>query len=152
MSEDEGTTARTVRSWMDSLEAAWHHRDSAAIAALFTPNAWYRQGPFGRPLLGRSAILEHWAGTLERQCDQRIWLAEPIVTGDRAAFEWWCIVRDPATGAERTAAGCVILWFAGSGLCRGLHEYWHSQPSSARPPHDSWQPGRRGVTKPSLPR
>jgi ketosteroid isomerase-like protein len=144
MSARDGTTAVAVRAWMDKLATAWSDRDPAAVAALFTPDAWYRQGPFGRPHLGRDAILQHWTGTLERQRDAEIWFTEPIVADGRAAFEWWCIVRVPATGAARSAAGCVTLWFADGGLCRGLHEYWHSEPHAARPPYDSW-PGRRAA-------
>jgi uncharacterized protein (TIGR02246 family) len=130
--------AADVRAWMARLEAAWRAHDPAAVAALFTADAWYRQGPFGEPKLGRDAIRAHWAGTLDRQRDQEIWLAEPIVAGDRAAFEWWCVVRDPGTGEPRSAAGCVTLWFAAGGLCRGLHEYWHSAAAVARPPGDAW--------------
>jgi uncharacterized protein (TIGR02246 family) len=142
MSAGTGTTLAGVRAWMDKLEVAWRAGDPAAIARLFTPDAWYRQGPLNPPRLGRDAIREHWTATLKRQCDQDIWLAEPVVAGDRAAFEWWCVLHDPATGAARTAAGCVTLWFAADGLCRGLHEYWHSEPQGARSPHWSW-PHRR---------
>jgi hypothetical protein len=141
MTRPDGMTAVTAGAWMDKLATAWRDHDPAAIAALFTLDAWYRQGPFGRPHLGRNAIFQHWAGTLERQRDAEIWFTEPIVAGGRAAFEWWCVVRSPATGAARSAAGCVTLWFADDGLCRGLHEYWHSEPRAARP-HGSW-PGRR---------
>jgi nuclear transport factor 2 (NTF2) superfamily protein len=133
-----------AHEWVASLESAWRGRDPASIAGLFSEDAWYRQGPFGAPHVGRPAIEAHWTATLGRQRDPRIWIGAPVVADDRAALEWWCILHDPETGAARTAAGSAMLWFARDGLCRGLQEYWHGTPGAALEPHEHWPHRRSG--------
>ncbi|MFI5783088.1 nuclear transport factor 2 family protein [Nocardia sp. NPDC051570] len=139
-------TTGDLDAWGAKFEIGWRSRDPEAIAALFTEDAWYRQGPFAAPIIGREAILAQWTTTLNRQGDPQVWVSEPILAGDRAAAEWWCVAHDPVTGVPRTAAGCVTVWFAPDGRCRGLHEYWHGQPDTALPPHGTW-PHRRAETE-----
>jgi ketosteroid isomerase-like protein len=49
-----------VRSWMERYLAAWRSNDAADIAALFTPDAVYRTGPFDEPRTDRDAIVSGW--------------------------------------------------------------------------------------------
>lgn len=128
----------TAREWLTKLELAWRKRDQEAIAALFAPAAAYHRGPFGAPQHGRRAISSHWQEVLSRQADPRIWFGEPIQAGERVSVEWWCILHDPATGAPRTAAGCLVLRFAPDGRCATFHEYWHAEPDAGREPPAGW--------------
>jgi nuclear transport factor 2 (NTF2) superfamily protein len=127
-----------VQTWINVLEAGWRARDPDAIAALFTEDAVYRQGPFGTAHQGRAAIRTHWTTTLSNQRDPQIWFAPPIVHGHDAALEWWCILHDPTDATPRTAAGCVTLRFDDQGLCTRFHEYWHTAPGTAAKPHATW--------------
>ncbi|MFE9451336.1 nuclear transport factor 2 family protein [Streptomyces sp. NPDC006739] len=128
----------TVARWIAALEAGWRARDPEAIAALFTADATYHQGPYGAPHTGRAAVAAHWRHTLSRQKDARMWFGDPIVSGDRAAVEWWCVLYDPATGAPRNAAGCLTLRFAPDGRCASFHEYWHGAPGQELEPAEGW--------------
>nr|BFE70768.1 hypothetical protein GCM10020092_040690 [Actinoplanes digitatis] len=127
-----------VQRWIGDLESGWRDRDPAAIAALFTEDAAYHQGPFGSPHVGTEAIAAHWTATLSRQKDPVIWFGAPAVCADRATVEWWCVLHDPATGAPRTAAGCLVLRFADDGRCAEFREYWQSAPESALEPTAGW--------------
>ncbi|GAA1948390.1 hypothetical protein GCM10009837_87480 [Streptomyces durmitorensis] len=147
MSAPNTVSAVDVEAWVAALESGWRGRDVERIVALFTEDAWYRQGPFGEAHLGQEAIRKHWTGTLSRQRDPEIWFAEPVVAGDRTALEWWCVLHDPDTGAPRTAAGCLFLSFAPDGRCRGLHEYWHARTDAGCEPHATWP--RRSTRKES---
>ncbi|MCU7729919.1 nuclear transport factor 2 family protein [Actinoplanes sp. KI2] len=127
-----------VSRWIDDLEAGWRDRDPAAIAALFTEQASYHQGPFGPPHVGQEAIAAHWAATLSRQKDPVVWFGAPVGGADRACVEWWCILHDPATGTPRTAAGCLVLRFADDGRCAEFREYWHGAQEIASTPAAGW--------------
>ncbi|MFF8476668.1 nuclear transport factor 2 family protein [Streptomyces sp. NPDC015414] len=130
------TTA--VDRWIDALKDGWRARDADAVAALFTDDAVYHQGPYGAPHTGREAVAAHWRTTLSRQKDARMWFGEPVVSGGRAAVEWWCVLYDPETGAPRNAAGCLVLRFAADGRCASFHEYWHGAPDQELEPAEGW--------------
>jgi hypothetical protein len=127
-----------VQEWIGRLEERWRDRDPEAIAALFSEEAAYHQGPFGAVAIGREAIAEHWGKTLSRQKDPVIWFGTPIVSGGRASVEWWCILHDPVTGVPRNSAGSLALRFAADGLCTHFHEYWHAAQDSALEPYEGW--------------
>ncbi|WNI16361.1 nuclear transport factor 2 family protein [Actinacidiphila sp. ITFR-21] len=127
-----------VQRWTAALEARWRDRDPERIAALFTEQAVYHQGPFGASVVGREAIAEHWRKTLSRQRDPLIWFGAPIVSGRRASVEWWCVLHDPVTGTPRNAAGALALRFTDDGLCTHFHEYFHAAQDSALTPAEGW--------------
>ncbi|MBO3749903.1 nuclear transport factor 2 family protein [Streptosporangiaceae bacterium NEAU-GS5] len=129
-----------IQGWLEKLRAAYHNGDPAEIAALFTEDARYRQGPFGTRHVGRDAIRAHWTEVLSTQSEQRLWFREPVIAGERAAVEWWCAVYHPETGEPRSAAGMVQLWFDPSGLCAELHEYFHREPGFYLT--ETWEGGR----------
>ncbi len=51
-----------------------------------------------------------------------VWFGEPVVTGDRAAVEYWAILR--YEGAEHTLAGTTMLRFDEHGLVLEHRDYW----------------------------
>lgn len=122
-----------IGHWLESFRAAWLDGDPEAVSRLFAEDAVYHQGPFGQPRHGRAEIAAHWAETLSHQEKQSVWLAPPLVTGDRAAVEWWCVVADPHSGESRSAGGSVFLTFDAAGLCAEFHEYWHGAAGAVQP-------------------
>ncbi|MEA2482700.1 MAG: hypothetical protein QOC55_647, partial [Thermoleophilaceae bacterium] len=56
-----------LSEWLDAYGRAWQERDPVAAAELFTDDAVYHWGPFGRRLRGRVMIREAWAEALEQQ-------------------------------------------------------------------------------------
>ena len=62
----------------------------------------------------------------------RVAAGEPIVSGNRAAVEWWGIMRDE--GEEITLPGILMLRFAPDGRCEELRECWHVESGRIDPP------------------
>ncbi|WP_394848772.1 nuclear transport factor 2 family protein [Pendulispora brunnea] len=128
----------SAQEWIARLEAGWKALDPERIAALFTPDAVYHQGPFGTPHVGCEAIRNHWIGSLSRQVDPKVWFGKPIESEDCASVEWWCILHDPVTLTPRTASGVVTLRFAPDGRCTRFHEYWHAVQDTSLEPPEGW--------------
>ena len=57
---------------------------------------------------------------------------KPIVEGSRAAVEYWATMKEKVE--DVTLAGCVLLRFSKSGLCKELHDYWVLQTGRLMPP------------------
>jgi hypothetical protein len=126
---------RSVGRWAAAYARAWELRDSAAAAALFTPDAAYRSLIFNEPHTGSIAIRAYWQRATSTQRDVRVWMGAPLVDGQRAAIEWWTVMTDE--GEERvTLPGCLLLEFDGE-RCARLNEYWHSEPGAAEP-YEGW--------------
>lgn len=133
------TSRADAAVWLERLQRAWRDRDPDGFAALFADDAVYHAGPFSDPHRGRAAIRAHWAATLARQAERpEFWFGPPHSDGLRASVEWWCVLRAPDTGAPRTAAGCLVLEFAGDGRCRRFHEYFHAAFDAALTPPAGW--------------
>jgi hypothetical protein len=104
------------------------------IAELYADGALFRTSPFGSPM----TAAEHAAalfGAEEIGGDVRF--GEPAAHGDdRAAVEWWSVVRLPE-GGTTTFAGVSLLRFDGSGHVLEERAYWHAV-DGRREPHESW--------------
>ena len=119
-------------SWIDAYGRAWRERDPDAAAALFTEDAIYRSSPFRPPSLGRQGIRAYWAHATATQEEVELVFGEPVVSGAKAAVEWWAVIRE--SGEVVTLPGCLVLRFAADGRCEELREYWHLEPGRHEPP------------------
>lgn len=54
--------------------------------------------------------------------DPEVWFGEPVVDGDRAAVEYWAILR--LEGKEQTLAGTTLLRFDAEGRVVEHRDYW----------------------------
>lgn len=126
------TTTAHVQDWLDGYSRAWEGRDPDAAAALFSPDAVYREQPYEDPYRGRDGVREYWARVTATQSDVRVRWGQAVVDGSRAAVEWWVTLRNE--GVEATLAGEFLLAFDESGLVRELREYWHFRPGTVEPP------------------
>lgn len=104
------------------------------MAALYTPGADFRSSPFREPR--EAGDYAAWAFESEAPgADVRF--GEPLlVEPDRAAVEYWAVVRD-ADGAETTIAGVALLRFDADGLVVEQRDYWH-ELEGGREPHPRW--------------
>jgi predicted SnoaL-like aldol condensation-catalyzing enzyme len=121
-----------VNEWAETYRRAWEQRDSAAAAALFTPDATYRSNIFEDPHEGHDGIAGYWSNVTAAQTDTKVRMGRPFLDGDRVAVEFWTNMK--VDGADVTLPGCLLLDFTDDGLCRRLREYWHFQPGSFDPP------------------
>jgi hypothetical protein len=59
-------------------------------------------------------------------------MGRPFVDESRVAVEFWTAMR--VDGEQTALAGCLLLDFDESGLCRRLREYWNFASSTVDPP------------------
>ncbi|MFO7293561.1 MAG: nuclear transport factor 2 family protein [Actinomycetes bacterium] len=118
--------------WVESYRRAWEERDPEAAASLFTEDAEYLDYVYGEPHRGRDGVREYWADATATQSDVRVRMGEPIADGSRAMVEFWTNMT--VEGNPTTLAGCLLLHFDESGLCRRLREYWFFTEGTLEPP------------------
>lgn len=121
-----------VEEWIEAYGAAWRERDADAAAGLFTADAVYRSHPLREPHRGTQAIHDYWSGATGSQAELDLRFGKPIVSGDRAAVEWWATML--SDGEEVTLPGILYLRFASDGRCEELREAWHAEEGRTPPP------------------
>ena len=124
-------------AWLAAYHHAWITHNAEQLAQLFTEDAVYHSHPFRPPYRGRAEIRAYWQRSTPSQEGLEVRWGIPIVAGNRAAIEWWAMMRDAEEG-DLTLPGCLLLRFAESGLCEELREYWHIQMGSRILPPTEW--------------
>jgi SnoaL-like domain len=114
-----------LTEWLDAYGKAWEDRDPEAAADLFTENAVYQWGPFGRRLRGRVMIREAWADAVERQANVKFGYEVMSATHRGGIVRWWCAMDVPSDAVRRQLEGVFRLVFDETGLCKGLEEWWN---------------------------
>lgn len=122
----------SVREWIEAYGRAWRERDVDGIVPLFTEDAVYRSSPFRPPHQGHEGVRSYWEQATSTQQDLDLRFGEPVVEGNRAAVEWWAVMRDE--GEEVTLPGILVLRFAPDGRCEELRECWHLERGRREPP------------------
>jgi len=120
-----------VRGWLAGYEAAWRAPGTGPLAALFTPDATYRQAPYEAPVTGLDAIGQMWEA--ERQGPEEVFtLATEIVAVDGPTAVVRAEVRygDPVHQEYRDL---WVLRLDADGRCRLFEEwpFWPEQRYSA---------------------
>ena len=115
-----------LTEWLDAYGKAWEERDPQAASELFTEDAVYQWGPFGRKLRGRVMIREAWAEAVEEQ-DKIEFGYEVMAASARGGIvRWWCRMDLPERGVRQRIEGIFRLAFDETGLCKSLEEWWNS--------------------------
>ena len=112
-------TAAWAQRWRSTWERGWKAKDGAAIAALYAGDAVYRSHPFREPERSARDYVDRVFGE-EEDVDCRF--GEPLVSGRRAAVEWWASYREG--GEEVSLAGVTVLRFGEDGLVLQHTDYW----------------------------
>ena len=105
--------------WVEAWELGWRTHDVEPIAARYAEAAVFRSHPFHEPEDPRAYVERVLA---EEEAEPEVWFGEPIVSGDRAAVEYWAILR--VEGKEQTLAGTTLLRFDAEGLVVEHRDYW----------------------------
>jgi hypothetical protein len=124
-----------ARRWADTLREAWRARDADRFTALYAEGTVFRS-PFGDP----ESAVEHMRMSLLLGEAPEVWVGDPLVGRDRAAVEWWGIVK--IDGEPHSFAGTAWLRFDTDGLVTEENDYWHSASRRAEPWPD-WGQARR---------
>ena len=101
-----------------------------AIAALYADDALFYSAPFRERQAPRDYVF--WAFGDQAEADCRF--GEPVVSGNRAAVDWWAAVTS-TEGSVETLAGTSLLRFGNDGLVVEQRDVW-SSASGSRELHD----------------
>ena len=123
-----------VQEWIDAYGRAWEERDADAAAAIFTPDALYRDHPMQPPHTGQDGVHSYWSNVTSTQDQVKVRWGVPVAAADgsRAAVEWWVTMLNG--GAEVTLTGILYLRFAADGRCEELREAWFFEGGHHEPP------------------
>jgi len=102
-----------ARRWADEWARGWREHDSARIAALYSNEAIHRSAPFREPGRGPEGARAYADWAFAHEDSVECWFGEPIVSGDRAAVEYWAVITH--RGKEEMLAGVAVLRVAPDG-------------------------------------
>jgi SnoaL-like domain len=122
-------TEAAAHAWVEGWRRGWPRRDVDGIAAVYEDGAVYSSHPFRAAETARS-YAERAFGEEDLV---RAWFGEPVVSGDRAAVEYWAVLRTQA-GDDITIAGAAFLRFGVDGRVTQHRDYWVQTDSSREPP------------------
>jgi len=118
---------QAARRWAEIWAAAWPRKDAESIAALYSKDAAYRALAFREPD-SASAYLRR---TFAEESDVTSRFGEPVVSGRRAAVEWWGSWTED--GQTVTLAGATMLRFDEEGKVVDHRDYWNESPGRIAP-------------------
>lgn len=115
-----------LTEWLDAYGKAWEELDAQAACDLFTEDALYQWGPFGRRLRGRVMIREAWAEAVEDQANVEFGYEILGATARGGIARWWVAAHIPSRKVRERTEGIFRLAFDESGLCTSLEEWFNS--------------------------
>ncbi len=131
-----GDARLAARRWADAWTRGWEALDIEPILACYAHDALLSTAPFREPYRGIAGVREYVVGALAAEADPTVWMAEPIVDGDRASISWWASLRED--GADATLAGTSVLRFDANGQVVEQWDSWHQRPERGEP--QAWSP------------
>jgi hypothetical protein len=127
-------TETAAHRWAVTWSQAWTQRDAEAIAELYADTVVYRSPAFHTPDLGRTGVRRYLSEQVPAGEDLECRVGQPIVSGDRAAVEWWASWSEQ--GQDLWSAGVTMLRFDGQGQVVGHRDYYHPVVSRRPPDED----------------
>jgi SnoaL-like domain len=129
---DAGAAARR---WKETWERAWPLGDTDSIAAVYADDATYRALAFRAPAEGLAGVRGYLSTNIAVERETECWFGEPIVSGNRAAVEWWGTWIEE--GRRLTLAGATVLRFDAAGKVVDHRDYWN-EVERREPPYAGW--------------
>jgi SnoaL-like domain len=127
--------AAAAQRWADTWSRAWPQHDAEAIIALYADTAAYRVPAF-RPLYrGPEGVRRYLGEQFPVEENVECWFGQPIVSGSRAAVEWWASWTEQ--GQELTFAGVTVLHFDEQGQVVEHRDYFNDV-ERREPPYAGW--------------
>jgi SnoaL-like domain len=124
-------TEQAARRWAEAWAAAWPLKDPEPIAALYADDAPYRALAFR----DADSALDYLMRTFAEEADITCRFGQPVVSGDRAAVEWWGSWIEE--GETITLAGATMLRFDDEGKVVDHRDYWN-QADGRIEPYAGW--------------
>lgn len=143
------TGVEAARLWAEAWKRGWESLDPEPIMERYAANAVLSTEPFREPYRGREGVRAYVERVLSEEEQPRVWMAEPIVDGRRAAISWWASLIEE--GAETTLAGTSVVTFDVDGLVTEQWDSWNQAGHRVKPRGDigpfasRWSRDRRAV-------
>jgi ketosteroid isomerase-like protein len=118
-----------ARNWVETWTRAWPDADVEAIAALYAREAVFYSHPFRE----RQGPAEYVRWAFDDQAEAECRFGEPVVSGDRAAVDWWAAIT-AHDGTVETVAGTSLLRFDPEGLVIEQRDAWAGEPGRSELP------------------
>jgi hypothetical protein len=122
-----------AKTWAATWERAWPARDAVAIARLYDDEALYRSHPLRDPHPG--GALGYTRSVFPDEDEVSCWFGAPIVSGERAAVEWWATLLED--GLPVTLIGTTVLRFGPGGKVIDHRDYWVRE-EGRQSPYSGW--------------
>jgi ketosteroid isomerase-like protein len=124
----DGDNRHALANWVHRYEAAWRTPGTAALAALFAPDATYRTAPYEPPYRGIEAIAQLWEAEREG-ADETFTLESEIVAVEGRTGVVRVEVRygDPV---DREYRDLWVVRLDDEGRCHAFEE-WPFSPRDA---------------------
>ena len=132
-------TEAAAHAWADAWTRAWRALEPDLLEPLYRADSVQRSHPFREP--GHPMEYARWA-MAEEEGEPEVWMADPIVSGDRAAIEWWAVIVE--NGKQLSLAGTSIVTFDENGRAVEQIDYW-GQAEGRVPPFPGWGSGPAGA-------
>ena len=110
-----------ARRWAETWTRAWPAADVDTIAALYAGRAVFYSQPFRDREPPRRYVERVFGEQAAAECR----FGEPVVSGDRAAVDWWGVITS-TDGSVETIAGTSLLTFDADGLVVEQRDAWAS--------------------------
>ena len=119
-----------VTNWVTAYERAWRTAGTETLAAIFTADASYWQGPYHQPVIGLADIARMWED--ERDGPDEVFQMDSdivAIDGDTAVVRVEVRYGDPIVREYRDI---WIIEFAEDGRCQLFEEwpFWPVQPTT----------------------
>jgi ketosteroid isomerase-like protein len=111
--------AAAARAWAKTWSRAWPTGDTEAVASLYADEALFYSHPFRE----RQAPREYVAWAFGEQQAAECRFGAPVVSGERAAVDWWAAITDKGGNIE-TVAGTSLLRFDRAGKVVEQRDAW----------------------------
>jgi ketosteroid isomerase-like protein len=108
---------------LDTFKRGWETRDPDTVLALFSPEAEYREHPFGPPLVGSNAIRARWNEIAATQAHvdfepEMIWVA-----GAAVLASWHAAYTRRAAGERVRVRGFMTMELDDDGAIRRFRQW-----------------------------
>ncbi len=110
----------STRDLLETLFEAWNSHDALRSAACFAERGVYREAG-GREVVGREAIVAHFAGFFRSGPPWRFDVDDIVLDGERGAVVYRFAVKGAGPDWNERA-GCAVVCFEG-GLIASWREY-----------------------------
>ena len=114
----------SARDLIDTFGDGWARQNSDQLLSVFTDDAVFREGPFGKPLEGLEAIRGYWGDLSYHQSKGTFTAGEIFVVGPWFSVEFKCVFRRRRTGEWVDVRGALFCETV-DGKVSEMRMYWH---------------------------